>query len=369
MSSTPAPTTAETTERVPQFVLDHAPLLHLFTTDPYRPSSLSTHLSHTHPCIVLEPLNLSSSFNLSNLDDLNKQGGEKGKDVYLTSNDDVSTNPAWLNGIDVDATEQNKEDKTSVIVIVDKGKGQEGSVIDVFYFYFFSFNWGGVVLERQLGDHVGDWEHNMIRFQDGVPKAVWFSQHANGEAYTFSCLEKDGSGRRPVVYCANGSHALYPTPGTHDHTIPNLNLPTPLLLVDETDAGPLYDPVPASYIYSYSEDIFTSFTPDAPTSYLFFNGRWGDAEYPESDPRQAGKGLFGFKKYVGGPTGPADKQLERKEVWPENQWSQGQRVRSKLPGTGWWEKTVGKVRGRCFGVKIGKGQGVKSVKVSGEVVG
>ena len=39
-------------------------------------------------------------------------------------------------------------------------------------------------------------EHNMIRFVDGVPKHVWFSQHANGEAYTFDALEKDASGKR-----------------------------------------------------------------------------------------------------------------------------------------------------------------------------
>jgi hypothetical protein len=39
-------------------------------------------------------------------------------------------------------------------------------------------------------------EHNMIRFVNGVPKYVWFSQHANGEAYTFEALKKDGSGKR-----------------------------------------------------------------------------------------------------------------------------------------------------------------------------
>lgn len=36
----------------------------------------------------------------------------------------------------------------------------------------------------------------MIRFKGGVPKKVWLSQHANGEAYTFKALEKDASGKR-----------------------------------------------------------------------------------------------------------------------------------------------------------------------------
>lgn len=41
-----------------------------------------------------------------------------------------------------------------------------------------------------------DREHNMIRFVDGVPKYVWCSQHANGEAFTFEALKKDASGNR-----------------------------------------------------------------------------------------------------------------------------------------------------------------------------
>lgn len=38
-------------------------------------------------------------------------------------------------------------EKTASIIVVDKGNG----VTDVFYMYFWAFNWGGVVLENQLG--------------------------------------------------------------------------------------------------------------------------------------------------------------------------------------------------------------------------
>ena len=157
----------------------------------------------------------------------------------------------------------------------------------------------------------------------------------------------------------------------------------PFLLVDETDKGPIYDPLKSSYFYTYtpsssphttSAPILGTFTPlrptpDAPTSFLRFAGHWGDAEYAADDPRQKGKNLLGFKKYVGGPTGPGDKQLERKEAWPENEWSKGQKVKTKLEGRGWWKGVWGKV------VSLGKGKGkkkerkVKRVKVSGEVVG
>jgi hypothetical protein len=87
---------------------------------------------------------------------LNTSGINGGTDVYLTSYDDVTTNPKWLEGIKLDANGGTGNEKTAVIVVVDKGdlewsRKKEGKVVDVFYFYFWSFNWGGVVLGNQLG--------------------------------------------------------------------------------------------------------------------------------------------------------------------------------------------------------------------------
>ncbi|KAF2108733.1 hypothetical protein BDV96DRAFT_605487 [Lophiotrema nucula] len=351
---------------VPQYVIDHAPLLHLSTKDPYKPSSYANTLRNTRPQIHFRDLPSPSPLTLSHLDQLNNASGG---DVYLTSTVDITTNPEWLKGIRPDANGSTGEEKTSVVIVVEKG----GGVTDVFYVYFWAFNWGGVVLGEQLGDHVGDWEHNMIRFQNGIPKAVWYSQHANGEAFTFSALKKDKTGKRPLAFAANGSHALYPTPGTHDHTIPNLTLPVPVLLVDETDPGPIYDPLLSSYYYSYtaSTKTLTPYTSpsasEVPVGFLYFKGRWGDEQYPDTDQRQ--KQLVGNRKYVGGPTGPLDKQVDRKEVWPQNAWSKGQRVRGWVglwvygPGRDFVSKVVGWV-GSCGGRKK-KG---KRVLVSGEGV-
>ncbi|KAJ4303350.1 hypothetical protein N0V90_002243 [Kalmusia sp. IMI 367209] len=235
-----------TSADVPQYVLDHAPIVHLFSADPYRPSSPVASLVNTRPQIAFEDVQVYvKPLKLGNLDQLNGAGAKGGVDVYLTSVADVTTNPAWLNRTQTDVN-------------------------------------GGT-----LGDHVGDWEHNMIRFVNGSPKAVWYSQHANGSAYTFSTVLKDTSGKRPLAYCVNGSHALYPTPGTHDHTIPNINLTTSLLLVDETDQGPLYDPLRSAYYYTYTSNLksFTAITPseEAPTGWLYYKGRWSDEEYPASD--------------------------------------------------------------------------------------
>ena len=51
----------------------------------------------------------------------------------------------------------------------------------------------------------------MIRFSNSTPQAVWFSQHASGQAFTYDALEKRDL--RPVSYSGNGTHANYATAG------------------------------------------------------------------------------------------------------------------------------------------------------------
>ena len=64
------------------------------------------------------------------------------------------------------------------------------------------------VLGLRFGNHVGDWEHTMVRFVNGVPDVVYYSEHSGGAACTYSPVEK--SGDRPVSYTAIGTHANYP---------------------------------------------------------------------------------------------------------------------------------------------------------------
>jgi hypothetical protein len=155
----------------------------------------------------------------------------------------------------------------------------------------------------------------MVRFLNGEPQAIWYSQHANGQAFQYAAVEKTESGR-PIAYSSKGSHANYGMGGTHDHTIPNFNLPGGVL-EDYTNRGTYWDPLLASYYYKFDAGG-NAFTPydGAPTNWLYFNGRWGDQEYPTSDKRQVK--LFGQAKFSSGPTGPADKQLNREKICPEN---------------------------------------------------
>jgi hypothetical protein len=295
-------------------------MVYLDTAEAYFPSDISAQLLNTYPAINLTSIPNAPSLNLYNLEVLNKYGNG-GTDVYLTSNLDVTTSPAWLTGVvPSQSTYATTGAVSCAIIINDHGSGN----VDVFYMYFYAYNLGNTVFWQELGDHIGDWEHNMIRFKDGLPQAVWYSQHGNGQAFTYETVQKFQSGIRPISYSARGSHANYAIPGTHDHTIPDLNLPSGFLQ-DYTSKGALWDPTLSSYFYNYrsvprpNETITQPFVPinGAPLGAMLYKGKWGDEQYPNSDKRQK-KPFFGFTKFVSGPTGPWDKQLNRSKVCPDN---------------------------------------------------
>lgn len=143
----------------------------------------------------------------------------------------------------------------AVLVLVDKGAG----ILDAFWFFFYSYNLGQTVLNMRFGNHVGDWEHCMVRFENGVPRAMFLSEHEGGQAFAWSALEKKRMNvtlnvnggtvietvDRPVIYSAVGSHAMYAFPGPHAYVLPFK------LLKDDTDRGPLWDPSLNNYAYFY----------------------------------------------------------------------------------------------------------------------
>lgn len=107
---------------------------------------------------------------------------------------------------------------------------------------------------------------------------------------------------------------------THDHTIPGLNLVVGPL-EDYCDQGTLWDPTLSAYFYKYDANAnsYTAYDPGYPIAWLQYLGQWGDQQYPNSDKRQ--QEIFGIPqtaKFVGGPTGPEDKQLNRMNVCPAN---------------------------------------------------
>ena len=199
---------------IPQYVLDYAPLVHLYSEEQFWPCDIAEHLKHVTPELNYTPIQGRLQYsNLTNLDRLNDY--ENGRYVYLTSNDNVEERPDWLGGqknIPEEYSEEamrthmrdfqvrapskksnetaqgGRSEAPAVLLTVNKGKG----VVDAFWFYFYSYNLGNKVFNVRFGNHVGDWEHSLIRFQHGKPKLVFFSEHFFGEAYTYDAVEKIG---------------------------------------------------------------------------------------------------------------------------------------------------------------------------------
>jgi len=197
---------------VPSYVLDYAPLVHLSEEEIYWPSLVDDHLLHTTPSLNFTPMQESEQHpTTSNLGDFNKY--DDGAFVFLQSKDLVETMPAWLTseqnipvvqGVGLQKAQEGSERRG--------GKKKEGSqtggrspapayllvaekedgVVDAFWFFFYSYNLGNTVFGIGFGDHVGDWEHTVVRFKNGVPESMFVSEHAFGQTYTFDAMEKYG---------------------------------------------------------------------------------------------------------------------------------------------------------------------------------
>ncbi|KAI1207198.1 vacuolar protein sorting-associated protein [Annulohypoxylon truncatum] len=386
---------------IPDYVLNYAPLVHLYSKEFFWPSDIADHMKHVMPDLGEDKWqqfnNESQPIGLSNLNELSSKLGF----VHLNSKDDVESRPEWLhskNNIpaafsdeddEVEGPDDSEPDRRSgedttwyevdrdhplhrisdprklpggmpkpigfakrsrdlksrqqeqqrllsqeaqdklnrlnkpdesgysrapaTLVLVDKGSG----IIDAFWFFFYAYNLGQTVLGTRYGNHVGDWEHCMIRFESGVPRAVFFSEHEGGQAYAWHAVEKRGNEtqiQRPVIYSAVGSHAMYATPGNHPYVLPFG------MLKDVTDRGPLWDPSKnlRGYWYDYAatkddEGLEPAKeNPDEPTSWFHYKGTWGDKLYGLDDVRQWR--LFGQYHYVTGPQGPKFKNLGREKV-------------------------------------------------------
>lgn len=159
----------------------------------------------------------------------------------------------------------------------------------------------------EFGDHVGDWEHSMVRFVNGQPQYVYLSAHDGGAAYTFSAMQQQSG--RPVTYIGVGTHANYATPGSHEHDFPGLD--------DTTDAGHLWDVTKnfrgywfdtssSTFSVASGADVGTAVEAGEGVGWLNFQGKWGDKQYELFHDGQYCVGIPDVAtecKLVDGPTG------------------------------------------------------------------
>lgn len=318
---------------LPRYVIDYAPLVHLYSEERYLPYDVQEYVTNFHVryengSIVPGTENDMNIHKLSELKDSHL--------LYLTANSDFDSDPDWITGIDNKPNLINGEikDAPATLIIVDKGNGW----VDAFWFYFYSFNLGPFVMgQGPYGNHVGDWEHSLVRFYKGEPKIVWMSAHGGGGGFFYKNLEKYAlDARHPIIFSARGTHANYASVGQHPHDLPYE------ILSDFTDRGPLWNPSKNYLGYTYDGRYATPVKENSVPkhvgrelrygNWLAFRGHWGDKQLEDHDPRQM-HSIIGGYKYISGPTGPLMKNLlrvipcERAKWW--NFWN-GCTVRSYI---------------------------------------
>lgn len=157
----------------------------------------------------------------------------------------------------------------------------------------------------------------MVRFLNGEPKWVFYSQHQDGEAYAYSTVQKEDG--RPVGYSAYGGHANYPVAGTFE-LVPGLIG----LLEDKTTAGWRWDITQNynGYWYSSVNGFVVAGGSNSSAGhdggppgigYLQQTGKWGNKALPASNPAQ--QIIFGQEAWSDGGTGPIDPSKSLARTW------------------------------------------------------
>jgi hypothetical protein len=164
---------------------DDAPYCWLYSYEDYWPSLMQEHLEHTTPFQNYDPLDEQVS-----VDDLEKLNEYGYRSVFLTSNDNAEEYPYWMGSQDNIPDDQGYSPAPAVLIVVDKG-----AYVDAFWFFWYSFNLGNQVLGVRFGNHIGDWEHTMIRFnkRTGKPTQVFFSEHEWGAGYNWEDCNLEGN--------------------------------------------------------------------------------------------------------------------------------------------------------------------------------
>ncbi|KAK9448243.1 uncharacterized protein V1518DRAFT_307646 [Limtongia smithiae] len=297
---------------IPDYIIKYAPTVHLYSEELYLPGDFREFITNMYP--VQNGQNITSSLGITlPLDIYDIARLPREENVFLTSRTDFDVDPDWITGRgNLPDIVTGRNPAPAVLIVADKGDGW----VDSFWFYFYPFNLGPFVMGGgPYGNHIGDWEHSILRFHNGLPHSLWMSAHGGGSGFTFKALEKlETNPDRPVIFSARGTHANYGSAGQHSHDLPFR------MLSDFTDRGPLWDP--AQNYVGYTYDGTTVYgegdVTDINAAWLYFPGHWGDDKLPPDDPRQH---FHPFEwRYIEGPTGPLWKHLDRTVVCQQPKW-------------------------------------------------
>lgn len=163
-----------------------APLVYLDQNELYMPSDIQAQLNNSNLDVNYTIASKAPSpLSLSNLEQANAAGNCTSFSkcpLYLTSKDNVTSNPAWLYGVLPDPTTYETPGiKSCAIISHDHGDG----VVDAYYMYFYAFNLGeninGQILGKALDWGVwGDLEYWHARH---YRESHWWLGAYNGSIY------------------------------------------------------------------------------------------------------------------------------------------------------------------------------------------
>lgn len=310
---------------IPKYAIDFAPIVKLHSREKYNPYDINLFIRHfnLHKDRMVYPL--ETNLQLSTIHKL-----PNNHELYMTAIDEFSNDPDWLLGTKPDS--KGLSDPATLIV-VDKGNGW----VDAYWFYFYSFNLGPKIFTVGLnsrepirgmgpiGNHLGDWEHSLVRFHNGKPILVWLSAHSGGSGAYYDVIPKYNGGIQPLIYSAIGTHANYVTSGKQKRDPGGV-------LYDQTDSGSVWNPSMnylsytfdgnKTYIGKGNNDKNHLGREEKYGNWLYFSGYWGNRRLSTKDRRQR-EYLSKLYKYVDGPSGPLTKNLMRISPCPNGdslQW-------------------------------------------------
>lgn len=313
---------------IPDYIIEHAPLVYLYSEERYVPGSIEQYIPHFFMSTNSHNFT-SKELTIANLNSVARESrfavGDPDAELFMSSKYEWEPEPGpeWLTGFQKhkpNILTGKIEEAMATLIVVDK---PHINAVDAFWFYFYPFNLGPFVMGHgPFGNHIGDWEHSLVRFnrRSHKPEVLWMSAHGGGTAYEWeSLLDHDVvGGSRPVIFSARGTHAQYSSPGRHPHDIPFH------MLSDYTDRGDLWDPSLNYIAYTLNGNQVHPGNGSVPGredefgDWLLYDGHWGNKQLDKRDPRQQWS-PFEFK-LIDGPTGPLFKNLQRSGPCQRSKW-------------------------------------------------
>lgn len=302
---------------IPKYAIDFSPVIQLHSKEKYYPYDINLFIRHFQ--ITKDQFPVQKQLQLSTIT-------HNDENLYMTAIEEFCNDPDWILGTKPDSKGLSDP---AVLIVVDKGNGW----VDAYWFYFYAFNLGptikfksiNLIIMGPIGNHVGDWEHTLVRFYNGKPILVWLSAHSGGNGAYYQDIPKFNHSKQPLIYSALGTHANYVTPGKQNRDPSGI-------LSDRTDSGAIWIPSrnylsytfdgQYTYIGNHNNDKQHLGREQQYGSWLHFLGHWGDQKLSNKDFRQR-QYMSQLYKYVDGPQGPLTKNLMRVSPCPNGdslQW-------------------------------------------------